>query len=121
MRLRLLIHPIRPESVQIRPAPRWLRRVWGKGIRAMTIRHRVYVEPDLLTGQTRKDALLLVHELVHVRQWHDLGVFGFLWRYLSDYLRGRLKGLDHRKAYLEISLEREARRLAALFEGTVEG
>jgi hypothetical protein len=60
--------------------------------------------------------VLLVHELVHVRQWADFGVFGFLRRYLADYLRGRFKGLGHREAYLAIGFEQEARRLAALFE-----
>jgi hypothetical protein len=116
LRVRLLIHPIQPESVEVRPAPALLLRVWGRGIRAMTLRNRVYVDPGLLTGAEEPMALLLVHELVHVRQWHDLGVIGFLRRYLSDYLRGRLAGLGHRRAYLEIGLEREARRLAALFE-----
>lgn len=115
-RLRLLIHPIRPESVEVRPAPAWLRRIWGKGIGAMTIRNRVYLDPPLITGPGRRSGLLIVHELVHVRQWHDYGVFGFLRRYLTDYFRNRFRGLGHRKAYLAISLEQEARRLAALFE-----
>jgi hypothetical protein len=115
-RLRLLIHPVRPESVEVRPAPALLRRVWGKGIKAMTIRKRVYIEPEFLKTLPERGGLLLVHELVHVRQWSDFGVFGFIRRYLSDYLRGRFKGLGHRKAYLAIGFEQEARRLAALFE-----
>ena len=115
-RLRLLIHPVEPESVEVRPAPALLRRVWGKGIKAMTIRNRVYVEPGLLDTPSPRGGLLLVHELVHVRQWTDLGVLGFLRRYLTDYLSGRFKGLGHRKAYLAIGLEQEARRLAAMFE-----
>jgi hypothetical protein len=55
------------------------------------------------------DERLLAHELVHVRQWRELGVPRFLWRYLSDYFRGRLRGLNHRDAYLAIPLEVEAR------------
>jgi hypothetical protein len=115
-RLRLLIHPVQPESVDVRAAPALLRRVWGKGIRAMTIRSRIYLEPALMEHPSAGRGLLLVHELVHARQWHDLGVLGFMRRYLSDYLRGRFSGQDHRQAYLGIGLEQEARRLAALFE-----
>jgi hypothetical protein len=37
-------------------------------------------------------ARLLLHELVHVRQWRDAGPVRFLARYLGDYLRGRLRG-----------------------------
>lgn len=114
-RTRLLIYPIEPDSVEVRPAPRLLRRVWGKGIRAMTLRNTILVDPLLLSAP-QEGGLLLVHELVHVRQWHDLGVLRFLWRYLTDYLRGRWEGLGHRGAYLAIDLEVEARRMADLFK-----
>ena len=33
-------------------------------------------------------ARLLRHEEEHVRQWRELGPFGFLRRYLGAYLRG---------------------------------
>jgi len=55
------------------------------------------------------DEALLAHELVHVRQWKQLGVPRFLWRYLSAYFRGRRAGLSHKAAYLAIPLEVEAR------------
>ena len=55
------------------------------------------------------DEGLLAHELVHVRQWRELGVPRFLWRYLSAYFQGRCRGLNHRDAYLAIPLEVEAR------------
>ena len=51
---------------------------------------------------------LLRHELVHVRQWRRHGVIGFLVRYLGSYAAGRLRGRDHRGAYLHIPLEIEA-------------
>lgn len=53
-------------------------------------------------------AYLLRHEQVHVRQWRRHGVVGFLVRYVGAYLVGRLRGRDHRGAYLHIPLEIEA-------------
>jgi hypothetical protein len=60
------------------------------------------------------DEELLRHELVHVRQWRELGPVGFLRRYLGEYLRWRLRGCSHWDAYRRISLEEEAARLARL-------
>ena len=54
------------------------------------------------------DALLLTHELVHVRQWRVLGVVGFLRRYLGAYLGWRLRGYPHWAAYRRIPIEIEA-------------
>ncbi|HEX9969919.1 MAG TPA: hypothetical protein VGB03_07245 [Acidimicrobiales bacterium] len=51
---------------------------------------------------------LLRHEAVHVRQWRELGVVGFLRRYLGAYVRWRLRGYGHYGAYLRIPLEVEA-------------
>jgi hypothetical protein len=58
------------------------------------------------------DPLLMRHEREHVRQWRELGVFGFLRRYLGAYLRGRARGYGHRGAYLRIPLEVEAEWVA---------
>lgn len=55
---------------------------------------------------------LLAHELVHVAQWRQLGVGGFLARYLGAYLRWRLHGYGHWSAYRRIPLEIEAEWLA---------
>jgi hypothetical protein len=55
---------------------------------------------------------LIAHELVHVRQWRELGAARFLARYLGAYTRGRWRGLGHRAAYEAIPLEAEARVLA---------
>lgn len=59
-----------------------------------------------------QDEALLAHELVHLRQWRELGGFAFLREYLGAYWRGRRRGLRHRDAYLAIPFEAEARRLA---------
>jgi hypothetical protein len=58
------------------------------------------------------DERLLRHELVHVRQWRELGPVRFSVRYVGSYLRARLSGLSHRDAYLQIPFEVEARALA---------
>jgi hypothetical protein len=80
----------------------------------MTLGNTIWLHPTLLAAAQDRAGTLLVHELVHVRQWHDLGVPRFLWRYLSSYLRGRFNGLGHRGAYLGIELEVEARETALL-------
>jgi hypothetical protein len=51
---------------------------------------------------------LLRHELVHVRQWRELGVTGFLRRYLGAYVSWRLRAHPHWAAYRRIPLEIEA-------------
>lgn len=58
---------------------------------------------------TGKD-LLLAHELVHVRQWTELGVIGFGYRYLRDFFVGLGRHRRWRRAYRDIEAEREARR-----------
>ena len=77
------------------------------GVAAMTLGPVIL----LRTGH-RGDEALLAHELVHVRQWRELGAARFLWRYLGAYARGRLAGLGHQRAYEAIPLEAEARELA---------
>jgi hypothetical protein len=113
LRVRLLVDPVDPDQVVVRSAPRLMRRFWGRGISAMTLRNRIYIDPVAMTAR-QGAGLLLVHELIHVRQWAELGVMRFLWRYLTAYLHGRMKGMGHRSAYLAIPLEVEARAAARL-------
>jgi hypothetical protein len=113
--LRALIHPIQPEQVWLRSASPFMMRIWGSGIQALTVRRWIFVDPIALNGDRAKLSLLVIHELVHVRQWSDLGVLGFLRRYLGDYLHGRRDGLTHRDSYLAIDLEVEARQIQARF------
>lgn len=109
LRVRLL--PILPEQVSVRslpsrvPSPRW--------VAAITLPWCVYVRQDVLAGDPDRLARLIVHELVHARQWRTHGPAGFIRRYLADYFRGRVRRLSHREAYLRIPLEEEASRIAA--------
>jgi hypothetical protein len=63
----------------------------------------------LLRRGHEHDHGLIAHELVHVRQWRELGATRFLVRYLGAYSRGRWRRLGHRAAYEAIPLEVEAR------------
>lgn len=95
------------DGVPIRPAPRWMTRIWRGPIAAMTLPWAIYVEREQLASGDIGP--LILHELVHVRQWQRLGTWRFLKIYLSDYLRNRRSGMDHDHAYLAIRLEKEAR------------
>jgi hypothetical protein len=77
------------------------------GVAAMTLGPVI-----LLRRDHHDDEELLAHELVHVRQWRELGAIRFLWRYLGAYARGRMAGLGHQQSYQAIPLEVEARELA---------
>ena len=91
-----------PRRARVVPV-RWL----PLGVYGMTLGHTILVRKE-----QAGDEALLCHEMVHVRQWEELGVPRFLWRYLSSYLRGRLRGLSHQDAYRAIPLEVEARQVA---------
>jgi hypothetical protein len=100
------------DRVPIQPAPKWMVRVWRGDVAAMTLPWAIYIRHDVLGGDSLRLTRLVSHELVHVRQWQELGTLRFLRRYLNDYLRGRRKGLGHNQAYLAISLEKEAREVS---------
>ena len=101
--------PVGMGVVVVRGVPSWLARVWGRGTDAMTLRNVIFVSESALERIGNGDALvLLTHEAVHVAQWREHGVIGFLARYLGDYLRGRAIGLPHYAAYRAIRFEREA-------------
>ena len=107
--LRVLIHPVQPQNLRLRTASPLVRRLWGTGIQAMTLGNLILVDPAALEGDREALARLAIHELVHVRQWRDLGFVRFSMGYMADYLGGRRKGLSHRDAYLQIDFEEEAR------------
>jgi hypothetical protein len=79
----------------------------------MTLGSTIYVHPRLLEGDPAVLAGLLAHEVVHVRQWRQLGKAGFLRRYLGEYVSNRRRGLGHDESYRRISFEEEARQLSA--------
>jgi hypothetical protein len=65
---------------------------------------------------------LMRHEREHVAQYERHGVVGFLARYVSAYLRGRLRGYGHWPAYRRIPFEASAewRARRALGIGVVD-
>lgn len=67
--------------------------------------------PEILKGNPEFLGKLVVHELVHVRQYLAAGYFRFLTSYLKEYWMGRIGGMTPGDAYLNIAHEREAREL----------
>lgn len=74
-----------------------------RGAAAITIRSVISIRERCL-----EDDHLLRHELVHVRQWRELGVVRFGAMYLASYVRSRWEGYGHWAAYRRIPLEIEA-------------
>lgn len=109
------IHPITPESVTVVSAPRLMRKLWAKGTGAMTIGKRIFVDPAVLERGGRELTLLLLHEMVHSRQWQERGSLRFLTSYVRQYLVARITGATHREAYLAIEAEVEARDISTSF------
>ncbi|MGH3649257.1 MAG: hypothetical protein ACRDU9_01000 [Acidimicrobiia bacterium] len=110
--LRARIGPVDPDRVNIWPASVLLRRLWRTGIKGVTIWKWILVDPELMRrGDRDRLACLVVHELVHLRQFAHSGYLRFMSRYLTEYWRGRIGGKTAREAYLDISAEREAREV----------
>jgi hypothetical protein len=78
----------------------------------MTLGSRIFVDPQVLERGGRELTALLMHEMVHARQWQEMGSLRFLTSYLRQYLVARVTGATHRDAYLAIGAEVEARSLA---------
>src|SRR6478672_8726805 len=55
-----------------------------------------------------KDAILINHELIHIRQQLEMLVIPFYIFYLLNYMVNIIKFKNHDKAYLEITFEKEA-------------
>ena len=108
--LHTLVGSIDLDAVSVERAPRWLQTLWRGPVAAMTLGRWIFLADfDLPVDRLRA---LLVHELVHVRQWQHAGPLTFLRRYLGDYLFGRLRRQGHVEAYRRIRYEVEARRIA---------
>ena len=84
--------------------------VLSPGMAGMTLGRLILVLRDDDRSGRR---VLLAHELVHVRQYAKLGAARFLRRYLREYFANLVRLRSHRRAYLAISLEAEARAEAA--------
>lgn len=111
--LRVRIAPVNPDEVDIWPASPIFRLFWRRGIEGVTYWRYVFVDADVLRGDRERLARLVIHELVHVRQYLTIGYLRFVTAYVKEYLSGRLRGLGGYEAYREISFEREARELTA--------
>lgn len=111
--LRVRLAPVDPDRVNVYPASALMRRFWLKGIQGVTIHRLVFVDREVLLGDPHRLGRLVIHELVHVRQFNDAGYFGFMSRYIRDYAGGLLSGKKLRQAYLDVAAEREARELTA--------
>ncbi len=111
--LRAWIAPVDPDDINVWPASPLFRRLWHPGVSGVTHWKMVFVDPELLRGDRRRLARLVIHELVHVRQFVRAGYARFLIGYLREYLTGRFSGKDRRQAYLDVAAEVEARDIAA--------
>ena len=111
--LRVRITPVNPDEINIWPASRAFRRCWRQGIRGVTHGRFVFVDRAVMRGDPEDLARLVIHELVHVRQFRAAGYFRFVRSYLKDYWKGRIGGKNPSEAYRDISYEREARELTA--------
>jgi hypothetical protein len=107
--LRVAIAPVNPDRINVYPASKVLRIFWRPGVKGVTYGGMVFVDPDLIRGDPQRLARLVIHELVHVRQFSDSGYIGFMYRYIASYWKGRRIGLSPRDAYLQIPAEVEAR------------
>ncbi len=90
--------------------------VLAPGAAGMTLGRLILVRRDDPADRTGRRELL-AHELVHARQWADLGAASFLWRYLRSYVANLWRLRRHHAAYLAIPLEEEARAEAAQWAG----
>jgi hypothetical protein len=102
-----------PSRIPVYAASRWFRMLWAPKITAVAMPWGIYVHPERLDVPLAALGPLMVHELTHIQQWRSLGPIGWARTYFGDYLRGRRSGLDHHAAYRDISLEVEARDVAA--------
>ena len=81
--------------------------LWGS-YQGVSLGRTILLRTDVApTGASR----LMAHELVHVRQWAEKGVFGFLIAYLRDFFRGLVRTRSWDAAYRQIAIEVEAREV----------
>jgi hypothetical protein len=114
---------VEPYAFPIRPASRFMRRFWAKGISAVALPWAIYVTgavfDRMATGsEPDRTGLLVVHELTHIQQYRRLGPIRHLTQYFRDYLKGRLAKQGHWEAYRSVRLEIEAREVARRFSAT---
>ena len=72
---------------------------------------KIYFAPGYYRLDSAEGLALVAHEIVHCRQYHQLGKWGFRTRYLSAYLQNRRAGMADKIAYEQIPFEIEAREV----------
>ncbi len=93
-------------EVSVRLMPHWMQIALGSSVAAITLGTSIFVAQDRYESVVSgKNPTLLLHELVHVDQWRREGSVGFVSRYVTEYVRNRMIGLDHRTAYCSIGFE----------------
>ncbi len=96
-------------KVSVRMMSQWMSRILGPDVAAVTLGDSIFVTSGKYQSVVAgNEGLLLAHELVHVDQWRREGTARFLSRYLFDYVRNRMIGLDHKVAYRAIGFEAAA-------------
>jgi hypothetical protein len=114
-----LLPRVSPERIKIRVGPIWFRPFWGRRIAAIALPWGVYVRPHVMQrlvagAEPRRNARLIMHELVHIEQWRRFGGPGLIGRYSLDYVRGLVRKRSHWEAYRGVRTEVEARAAAAM-------
>ena len=60
------------------------------------------------TSKKETSNVLIEHESIHIKQYNETYVFGFLVLYIYDWIHGILKYGDSNEAYYRIRFEQEA-------------
>ncbi len=97
------------EHFLVREATPWVERLFLRRYAAIAFPHVIYMHSRWYRRPRAIVARLVVHELVHVSQWRQIGKLKFAALYIGDYLRGRLTRKGHEVAYREIRYEALAR------------
>lgn len=93
---------------RVRLFPWWLKPFLARNVVGITLGRTIFLSEQYVTSSSARVERLLRHELVHVRQVNQLGLFRFLWRYVAEYVRNLRAGMPSAEAYRNISFEVEA-------------
>lgn len=83
----------------------------------ITLGRRIFLATDVADDG---ESVLLAHELVHVRQWHEQGVIGFGRRYVWGFLRSLPRTRSWNASYRDIPAEAEARTEAGQWRAATQ-
>jgi hypothetical protein len=88
--------------------PWWLRPFLARDVIGITLGRRIYLSHRIAARTDASLERLLRHELVHVAQVNRLGLFRFLFAYVTEFLRHFWRVRSVSRAYRLISFEIEA-------------